>query len=90
MEVGLLMVFQNYCDRFSDKEAWDRDLHLASLAEPLGFNTVGSVEHHFSNYAMSPDNVAFLAYLAGKTSTIGLITGAVILNRPTFAGGSNS
>lgn len=79
MEVGLLMVFQNYCDRLSDKEAWDRDLHLAALAEPLGFNTVGSVEHHFSNYAMSPDNVAFLAYLAGKTSTIGLITGAVIL-----------
>ena len=79
MEVGLLMVFQNFRDRISDQEAWDRDLFLAGLAEPLGFDTVGSVEHHFSNYAMSPDNIAFLAYLAGRTSRIGLLTGAVIL-----------
>lgn len=79
MEVGLLMVFQNFMDQLTDRQAWDRDIHLCSLAEPLGFNTVGSVEHHFSNYAMSPDNIEFLAYLAGKTEKIGLITGAVIL-----------
>lgn len=79
MEVGLLMVFQNFMDQTTDREAWDRDIHLCSLAEPFGFNTVGAVEHHFSNYAMSPDNIEFLAYIAGKTEKIGLITGAVIL-----------
>ncbi|WP_281422126.1 LLM class flavin-dependent oxidoreductase [Aquisediminimonas sediminicola] len=79
MRVGLLMVFQNFMDRISDREAWDRDIHLCSLAEPLGFDTLGAVEHHFSNYAMSPDNMQFLAYMAAKTSRIGLMTGAVIL-----------
>jgi len=79
MKVGLLMVFQNFMDRLTDREVWDRDIHLCSLAEPLGFDTVGSVEHHFSNYAMSPDNLQFLSYMAAKTKRIGLLTGAVIL-----------
>ena len=79
MKVGLLMVFQNFMDRITDREAWDRDIHLCDLAEPLGFDTLGAVEHHFSNYAMSPDNMQFLAYMAAKTSRIGLMTGAVIL-----------
>ena len=79
MRIGLLMVFQNFMDQTTDREAWDRDIHLCSLAEPLGFDTVGAVEHHFSNYAMSPDNIQFLSYLAAKTERIGLMTGAVIL-----------
>ena len=57
MQVGLLMVFQNFLDQMSDREAWERDIHQASLAEPLGFDTLGAVEHHFFNYARSPDNV---------------------------------
>ncbi|MBW7945612.1 MAG: LLM class flavin-dependent oxidoreductase [Sphingomonadaceae bacterium] len=79
MKVGLLMVFQNFMDQTSDREAYERDLALADLAEPLGFDTLGGVEHHFSNYAMMADNVEFLAYMAGRTKTIGLLTGAVIL-----------
>ena len=79
MQVGLLMVFQYFMDQTTDRAAWDRDIHLCSLAEPLGFDTLGAVEHHFSNYAMSPDNIQFLSYMAAKTSKIGLMTGAVIL-----------
>jgi alkanesulfonate monooxygenase SsuD/methylene tetrahydromethanopterin reductase-like flavin-dependent oxidoreductase (luciferase family) len=79
MKVGLLMVFQNFMDQTTDRAAWERDIHLAGLAEPLGFDTLGAVEHHFFNYAMSPDNLQFLAYMAAKTSRIGLLTGAVIL-----------
>ncbi len=79
MQIGLLMVFQNFMDGISDRDAWKRDIHLAGLAEPLGFDTLGAVEHHFFNYAMSPDNIQFLAYMAAKTSRIGLLTGAVIL-----------
>lgn len=79
MQVGLLMVFQNFMDQTTDRAAYERDLHLASLAEPLGFDTLGAVEHHFFNYAMSPDNLQFLAYMAAKTKRIGLLTGAVIL-----------
>jgi alkanesulfonate monooxygenase SsuD/methylene tetrahydromethanopterin reductase-like flavin-dependent oxidoreductase (luciferase family) len=79
MEVGLLMVFQNFMDGMTDREAYERDIHLASLAEPLGFDTLGGVEHHFSNYAMAPDNMQFLSYMAAKTERIKLLTGAVIL-----------
>ena len=79
MRVGLLMVFQNFEDRISDTEAWERDIHLAGLAEPLGFDMLSAVEHHFFNYAMCPDNTQFLAHMAAKTESIGLLTGAVIL-----------
>ncbi len=79
MQVGLLMVFQNFMDSTSDQEAYERDLHLAELAEPLGFDMLGGVEHHFNSYAMAPDGMQFLSYMAAKTSTIGLMTGAVIL-----------
>jgi alkanesulfonate monooxygenase SsuD/methylene tetrahydromethanopterin reductase-like flavin-dependent oxidoreductase (luciferase family) len=79
MRVGLLMVFQNFMDTITDREAYERDLHLASLAEPLGFDTIGGVEHHFFNYAMAPDPTQFLSYMAAKTSKIQLLTGAMIL-----------
>lgn len=79
MKIGLLMVFQNFNDQLTDAQAWQRDMHLASLAEPLGFDVLGAVEHHFFNYAMSPANVEFLTYMAAKTSRISLLTGAVIL-----------
>jgi alkanesulfonate monooxygenase SsuD/methylene tetrahydromethanopterin reductase-like flavin-dependent oxidoreductase (luciferase family) len=79
MKVGLLMVFQNFADSVSDGEAYERDIELAGMAEGLGFDTLSGVEHHFFNYAMSPDNVEFLSYMAAKTSRIKLLTGAVIL-----------
>ena len=79
MKVGLLMVFQNFEDGTTDQGAWERDIHLGGLAEPLGFNTLSAVEHHFYNYAMSPDNLQYLSYMAAKTDHIGLLTGAVIL-----------
>lgn len=79
MKVGLLMVFQNFEDQVSDHEVWERDVRLAGLAEPLGFDTLSAVEHHFFNYAMSPDNTQFLAHMAAKTERIKLLTGAVIL-----------
>ncbi len=79
MKVGLLMVFQNFEDGITDQGAWERDIRLGGLAEPLGFNTLSAVEHHFFNYAMSPDNLQYLSYMAAKTERIGLLTGAVIL-----------
>ena len=62
MRAGLLMVFQNFMDSITDREAYERDVYLAGLAEPLGFDTLSGVEHHFFNYAMAPDNT---------TSTLG-------------------
>lgn len=79
MRVGIIFIFQNYEDGLTDAEAYRRDLYLAGLAEPLGFDILACTEHHFSNYSMIPDNVGFLAHMAGKTSRINLLTAAVIL-----------
>jgi len=79
MQVGLLMVFQNFMDEMSDRQAYERDLKLMDLAEPLGFDIASAVEHHFFSYGMSPDNMQYLSYLAAKTERIKLLTGAVIL-----------
>lgn len=79
MQVGLLMVFQNFEDGVTDQAAWERDIRLAGLAEPCGFDNLSAVEHHFFNYAMCPDNTQFLAHMAAKTEQIKLLTGAVIL-----------
>lgn len=78
-EVGVAMVMQNAYDQLSDRESYERDLHIASLIEPLGFDRISAVEHHFDNYSMGPDNVAFLCWMAAKTTRLKLLTGAVIL-----------
>jgi len=55
------------------------ETEIALMAEPLGFDTVFVVEHHFFDYAACPDNTQFLSYLAAKTSRVKLGTGAFIL-----------
>ena len=47
--------------------------------EPLGFDLIFAVEHHFSNYSMGPDHFQFLAYMAAITDRIKLGTLGVIL-----------
>ncbi len=78
MKIGLQMVFQNP-GTMSDTELYQRELKVAELGEPLGFDTVWSVEHHFDGYSMCPDNMQFLSWLAGRTTRIALGTAAVIL-----------
>ena len=79
MRVGLQLVLQNYLETTTDEHALELDMRLAELAEPLGFDSVWCVEHHFDWYSMGPDTPQILAYLAGRTRRIGLATGAVIL-----------
>ena len=79
MEVGLLMVFQNFMSQLSDTESYRRDLAMADLAEPLGFDCISAAEHHFFSYAMTPDNLQFLSWVAGRTHRIKLMPAAVIL-----------
>ena len=78
MKIGIQMLFQNP-GTMTDAELYVRELKVAELAEPLGFDTLWSVEHHFDDYSMCPDNMQFLSWLAGRTSRVGLGTAAVIL-----------
>lgn len=78
MNVGMLLQFQGRAHE-SDAEMYQQELRLALEAEAMGFDRIMAVEHHFTNYAMCPDNAQFLSYVAAKTSTIELMPSAFIL-----------
>jgi alkanesulfonate monooxygenase SsuD/methylene tetrahydromethanopterin reductase-like flavin-dependent oxidoreductase (luciferase family) len=84
MQVGILQIFQNYLGRSRDEDVVQSEARIARLAETLGYDKLWAVEHHFTDYAACPDNVAYLSWLAGCTERIGLATGAVIVpwNQP--------
>jgi alkanesulfonate monooxygenase SsuD/methylene tetrahydromethanopterin reductase-like flavin-dependent oxidoreductase (luciferase family) len=80
MKVGVSLFFQNYfkAER-PDREVYREDLALADLIEPLGFDSVWVVEHHFTPYTMIPDAVQLLSYFCGRTKRIGFGTMVVVL-----------
>jgi alkanesulfonate monooxygenase SsuD/methylene tetrahydromethanopterin reductase-like flavin-dependent oxidoreductase (luciferase family) len=79
MHVGYAPLFQNPENKLPDQEVYRQELRLAELAEPLGFDSVWSVEHHFTDYTMCPDVVQFLAYMAGRTRRVQLGSMVVVL-----------
>ncbi len=66
------VIFQNPGETVPDGRVYTQDLALARLAEPLGFDSIWSVEHHFTDYTMCPDVFQFLSYMAGCTERIQL------------------
>ncbi len=79
MHVGMATVFQNPQQRRTDREVYRHELRLADLAEPLGFESVWGVEHHFTDYTMCPDVLQFLTYMAGRTRRAQLGSMVVVL-----------
>ncbi len=80
MEVGLQFIFQNTHDGLSDADMMRKETEVALLAEEVGMDFLLLPEHHFDpNYSMMPDNMQWLAYIAGKTDRIKIGTGAIIL-----------
>ena len=79
MQVGLAAIFQNPGKTRADLDVYRGDLRLADLAEPLGFDSVWGVEHHFTDYTMCPDVLQFLAYMAGRTQRVRLGSMVVVL-----------
>src|SRR5262245_29429245 len=79
MDVSIQLIFQNYADRMDDGAHVAAESRLAELAEPLGYDKLFVVEHHFFDYSACPDNSQFLSWLAAKTNRLRLGTGAFIL-----------
>ncbi len=79
MHIGIDLGFGNLHENLSDEAMYAGEVRLADMAERLGFDSVWAVEHHFSDYAMCPDNILFLAHMAGRTERMKLGTGAVIV-----------
>ncbi len=72
MHVGMSVIFQNPGGAIPDSQVYAQDLALARQAEPLGFDSIWSVEHHFTDYTMCPDVMQFLTYMAACTENIKL------------------
>jgi alkanesulfonate monooxygenase SsuD/methylene tetrahydromethanopterin reductase-like flavin-dependent oxidoreductase (luciferase family) len=72
MHIGVGVTFQNYGESMTDHEVYRADVAIADLAEPLGFESIWGLEHHFTGYAMCPDPMQFLTYMAGRTRKVKL------------------
>ncbi len=79
MHVGMATIFQNPRKARPDLEVYRQELKLADLAEPLGFESIWGVEHHFTDYTMCPDVLQFLTYMAGRTERLRLGSMVVVL-----------
>ncbi|OAI38589.1 luciferase [bacterium SCGC AG-212-C10] len=91
MRIGVHFNYQNYEDweRFEqhkpgpssipDSQLYDEELALASLVEPLGFDSYWAIDHHFSPYVMTGGAIQHLTFMAGKTSRIDFGTMVVVL-----------
>lgn len=78
MKVGIALNMLCQAGR-SDASIVGEHLALGDLAEPLGFDSLFALEHHFTGYAMSPAPTQLLAYFAGRTRRIQLGTAVIVL-----------
>ena len=65
--------------RASDAQVYREQFHLGRLVEPLGFDSLWTVEHHFTPYTMVNNPTQFLAYFAGCTERIDMGTMVAVL-----------
>jgi alkanesulfonate monooxygenase SsuD/methylene tetrahydromethanopterin reductase-like flavin-dependent oxidoreductase (luciferase family) len=72
VHVGYGSFFQNLGRARSDRDVWRFETELADRAEPLGYDSVFTVEHHFGDYTMSPNPLQFLSWVAGRTTRVKL------------------
>jgi alkanesulfonate monooxygenase SsuD/methylene tetrahydromethanopterin reductase-like flavin-dependent oxidoreductase (luciferase family) len=78
MKVGVALNMLQQEGR-SDSAVFADHLVLGDLAEPLGFDSLFALEHHFTGYAMSPSPTQLLSYFAGRTRRIALGTAVIVL-----------
>jgi len=78
MKVGVAMNMLYEHDK-PDVAVVQEHFQLGDLVEPLGFDSLWALEHHFTGYAMSPAPAQLLAYFAGRTRRIQLGTAVIVL-----------
>jgi alkanesulfonate monooxygenase SsuD/methylene tetrahydromethanopterin reductase-like flavin-dependent oxidoreductase (luciferase family) len=79
MHVGTGIIFQGSGEGRTDRNVYRNELRLGDLIEPLGFESIWGVEHHFTDYTMCPDVLQYLTYFAGRTHKIQLGSMVVVL-----------
>ena len=78
MKLGLSLSILAQPDR-PDASVYRDHLALGDLAEPLGFDSIFALEHHFTGYSMSPAPLQLLSYFAGRTRRVLLGTAVIVL-----------
>jgi alkanesulfonate monooxygenase SsuD/methylene tetrahydromethanopterin reductase-like flavin-dependent oxidoreductase (luciferase family) len=78
MKVGIHLVATHHAGE-TDADMFRNEVRLAVEAEAMGFDFVGMVEHHFTDYSMCPDNAQALSFIAAKTRRLQLMPAAFIL-----------
>ncbi len=63
----------------SDQDIIREELELAYIADESGFDSIWTVEHHFTPYAMVTNPLQYLTYLAGITKNVDLGTMVTVL-----------
>ena len=77
MQVGIALNMLSQEGR-PDAAVLHEHMSLGDLAEPLGFDSLFALEHHFTGYAMCPAPLQFLSYYAGRTQRITLGTAVIV------------
>jgi alkanesulfonate monooxygenase SsuD/methylene tetrahydromethanopterin reductase-like flavin-dependent oxidoreductase (luciferase family) len=63
----------------SDREVFYEELNIARIAEETGFDSVWTIEHHFTPYTMVTNPLQYLSYIAGITKRVDLGTMVTVL-----------
>jgi alkanesulfonate monooxygenase SsuD/methylene tetrahydromethanopterin reductase-like flavin-dependent oxidoreductase (luciferase family) len=63
----------------SDREIFSEEINLARIADDAGFDSVWTIEHHFTPYTMITNPLQYLTYIAGITKRVDLGTMVVVL-----------
>jgi alkanesulfonate monooxygenase SsuD/methylene tetrahydromethanopterin reductase-like flavin-dependent oxidoreductase (luciferase family) len=91
MKIGVVLAWQNEdwarydLDDFSrppafpDSRVYEENRRLADLVEPLGFDSLFSVEHHTSPHHITGSGLQLLTYFAGRTERVDLGTCLIVL-----------
>lgn len=79
MHVGYNIAVQNPGNLGRDSEIYASELRLAEFAVDLGFESIWTVEHHFTDYILSPDPVQLLTWMGAKHPHVRLGTGVIVL-----------
>lgn len=62
-----------------DREIFREEIEIARIADRSGFDSVWTIEHHFTPYTMVTNPLQYLTYLAGITENVDLGTMVVVL-----------
>jgi len=63
----------------ADRAIFHEEIEIARLADRLSFDSVWTIEHHFTPYTMVTNPLQLLSYLAGVTERVDLGTMVVVL-----------